>query len=116
MRAIRLLHEFTISDKKLIVKADAKTQEKLDEYNKNIKSGDGDKNDLDEEDKIIKGQLLYVLREHEIELSKEPDNKEKKNRHNKDKDPKLEVSTTYVFCFYGLRLFISNFRIYLIWT
>nr|XP_027199429.1 RNA-binding protein 25-like [Dermatophagoides pteronyssinus] len=90
MRAIRLLHEFTISDKKLIVKADAKTQEKLDEYNKNIKSGDGDKNDLDEEDKIIKGQLLYVLREHEIELSKEPDNKEKKNRHNKDKDPKLE--------------------------
>lgn len=98
MRAIRLLHEFNISDKKLIVKADAKTQEKLDEYNKNVKSGD--KNDMDEEDKIIKGQLSYVLREHEIELSKEPDNKDKKNRHNKDKDPKMEVSTIYVYPFH----------------
>ncbi|XP_037575596.1 RNA-binding protein 25 isoform X4 [Dermacentor silvarum] len=32
MRAIRILHEWEIGDKKLVVKVDAKTKEKLDEY------------------------------------------------------------------------------------
>lgn len=34
IRAIRLLHDFEISDKKLVVKADAKAKEKLDDYMK----------------------------------------------------------------------------------
>lgn len=38
MRAIRILHEWEIGDKKLVVKVDAKTKEKLDEYKASKKS------------------------------------------------------------------------------
>lgn len=87
MRAIRLLHDFEIADKKLIVRVDAKTQEKLDDYlkSKNSNSSKEGKNDNDssqnddkeldfftkEEDRKIKSQLVLVLKEHEIELSKD---------------------------------------------
>lgn len=91
MRAIRLLHDFEIADKKLIVRVDAKTQEKLNEYRKNMNS---DRNDIDEQmkddDKFIKSQLLTVLKEHEIELSRDPDPKIIK-RYTAPKDTKPEV-------------------------
>ena len=35
LRAIRLLHDFNVGEKKLVVKVDAKTKTTLDEYNKN---------------------------------------------------------------------------------
>lgn len=108
MRAIRLLHNFQISDKKLIVKVDAKNQEKLDEYSK-CKNSDDNKNEaLDEEDKIINGQLLIVLKEHEIELLKEPDSKNTK-RFSAPKDVKNEVYLNY-FINHNLIILFSFFR------
>jgi len=79
MRAIRLLHEFEIADKKLVVKVDAKTKEKLDDYlkeNPNA-SNSTDSDNIDEntskEDSELVVQLQNILKEHEIELSRDPD-------------------------------------------
>ncbi|KAI7690066.1 hypothetical protein SSS_02258 [Sarcoptes scabiei] len=70
MRAIRLLNDFQISDKKLIIRLGNKNQS-------NDKDLDKDKNNETEEmlaeDQIIKNQLITVLKEHEIELSKDPE-------------------------------------------
>ena len=116
MRAIRLLHNFEIADKKLIVRVDAKTQEKLDEYRKsknNHSSNETEsKNDHDssqnaevldsstkEEDRIVRNHLLIVLKEHEIELSKDhPETKSvSKNRYTAaPKDAKPEVFIDFV--------------------
>jgi RNA-binding protein 25 len=89
MRAVRLLLDFEIADKKLVVKVDPKTQEKLDEYKK-TKGVTGNEldNQTKEEDSIISAQLQTVLKEHEIELSKDPDPKERIRRFQNDKrDP-----------------------------
>ena len=76
MRAIRLLHDFEIVDKKLLVKVDAKTKEKLDEYCK-TKYPTAVEGKLDDaakqEDEHIKVHLAGILKEHEIELSRDPD-------------------------------------------
>ena len=77
MRAIRVLHDFEIADKKLVVKADAKAKEKLDEYVKQKSSG-GDQNEDSEvateaEDEELRKQMEALLREHEIELNRDPD-------------------------------------------
>ncbi|KAI2805704.1 putative RNA-binding protein 25 [Blomia tropicalis] len=110
LRAIRLLHDFEISDKKLIVRVDAKTQEKLDEYFQKNKSNNSnnsseDKADSDnaepkideatkEEDKIVRNQISIVLKEHETELEKKDfgneDSKRREKRHNITKDVKNE--------------------------
>jgi len=89
MRAVRLLLDFEVADKRLVVKVDPKTQEKLDEY---MRSRGIIGKHLDEqtkeEDVIILQQLYTVLKEHEIELSKEPDLKERQRRYNTaTKDP-----------------------------
>jgi hypothetical protein len=105
MRAVRLLLDFEIADKKLVVKVDPKAQEKLDEYKK-TKGVTG--NELDdqtkEEDSIISAQLQTVLKEHEIELSKDPDPKERIRRFQNDKrDPtKPEVKFLQFYCYYLL--------------
>lgn len=41
MRAIRILHDWEIGDKKLVVKVDAKTKEKLDDYKANKRNATG---------------------------------------------------------------------------
>ena len=103
MRAVRLLNDFEIADKKLVVKVDPKTQEKLDEYlrSKGIIGKELDEQ-TKEEDSIILSQLQTVLKEHEIELSKEPDLRERQRRiNNANKDPtKPEV----MICFSSLDL------------
>lgn len=106
-----MLHDFEISDKKLIVRVDAKTQEKLDEYFQKNKSNNSnnsseDKADSDnaepkideatkEEDKIVRNQISIVLKEHETELEKKDfgneDSKRREKRHNITKDVKNEV-------------------------
>lgn len=89
MRAVRLLLDFEVADKKLVVKVDSKTQEKLDEYlrSKGVLGKELD-DQTKEEDSIIRQQLITVLKEHEIELSKEPDAKERQRRYNNTtKDP-----------------------------
>lgn len=108
MRAIRLLHDFEIADKKLIVRVDAKTQEKLDEYRKsknpNSSKPTESKNDNDssqnvevldettrEEDRIIRNQIYSILKEHEIELSKDTAETKVVKRFAAPKDVKPEV-------------------------
>lgn len=84
MRAIRVLHDFEIADKKLVVKADAKAKEKLDDYVKLKNSGRSD-DAIDEatkkEDDEIKNQIISLLREHEIELNRDPDPNKSKFLH-----------------------------------
>lgn len=96
-----MLHDFEIVDKKLIVRVDAKTQERLDEYRKS-KSSEGlqSTEEIDivkEEDSMIKGQLLIIMKEHEIELARDlPDqpNSKSSKRYNTPKqvEQKQEVS------------------------
>ena len=114
MRAIRLLHEFEIADKKLIVRVDAKTQEKLDEYlkSKNSNSSKESKNDTDssqkaeeeldsftkEEDRKVKSQLVLVLKEHEIELTKDqPESSANKGNKRGPIPPNNKVPNEVVF-------------------
>ena len=78
MRAIRLLHEFEIADKKLVVKVDAKTKEKLDNYlkeknpNSNSESNSIDENTSKEDAELVI-HMQNILKEHETELSRDPD-------------------------------------------
>lgn len=81
IRAIRLLHDFEVADKRLVVKADAKAREKLDEYIKgkhpNADVSSTDSSHVDQETQIEDNELLtqlrLILREHEVELSRDPD-------------------------------------------
>lgn len=105
LRAIRLLHDLQIADKKLVVKVDAKTKDLLEEYKskKREKSGqappeDDSKETLDEDtlkqDEFAINAVKAVLREHEHELSKPAESetewkkKQTYNREKKDKDEK----------------------------
>lgn len=98
LRCMRLLNDWQIADKKLVVKVDAKTKTLLDEYRhkkrdeeakeageKEEKNGeekeegemDKDKDDdLDEftkrEDRVAKAGLDAIMREYAFELAKEP--------------------------------------------
>ncbi|XP_023231414.1 RNA-binding protein 25-like [Centruroides sculpturatus] len=100
LRAIRLLHDWQIGDKKLVVKVDAKTKEKLDEYkatkwanqkdeNEEKKEDDKEKDkskdatksdDVDEttknEDEEIKNAINEIIQEHSLELSRPVETKE----------------------------------------
>lgn len=94
LRCIRLLHDWEIADRKLVVKVDAKTKEKLDEYkatkwakqqqgdekdkvkSENVKTEEGEASDdaLDEftkqRDETIKISIEALIKAHESELSK----------------------------------------------
>lgn len=93
MRAIRILHEFDIADKKLVVKTDAKEKERLDNYLKSKKIGASSDDPIDEqtkkEDEEIKSQIISLLREHEIELNRDPD-PTKASKKSRPADPKGE--------------------------
>ncbi|XP_035687848.1 RNA-binding protein 25-like isoform X2 [Branchiostoma floridae] len=78
LRALRLLHDWQLGDKKLLVKVDAKTRAVLDEYMGKKKaakgnSGDKDTDELDEEtirqDNFAMEQLEQLKREHNTELN-----------------------------------------------
>jgi RNA-binding protein 25 len=77
MRAMRILHDFELADKKLVVKADAKTQEKLDDYVRlkptGIRTDDKQNPVTKKEDEEIRNQIVALLSEHEIELNQDPD-------------------------------------------
>ncbi|XP_045162235.2 RNA-binding protein 25-like isoform X2 [Mercenaria mercenaria] len=97
LRCMRLLNEWEIADKKLVVKVDAKTKTLLDDWkskkkseeSKEDKEKNGDKDDkteegemkddkdtLDEftlrEDRVAKAGLDAIMREYAFELAKEP--------------------------------------------
>lgn len=77
MRAIRILNELDIAEKKLVVKAGAEAKEKLDEYvkkkNPNAKADDTVVDEATKrEDKELRAQISVILREHELELTRDP--------------------------------------------
>lgn len=79
MRAIRILHDYEIAEKKLVVKAGDKAKDQLVEYvkQKNPSATGPDDIVTDEikrEDEEIKAAISAVLREHELELSRDVDN------------------------------------------
>ncbi|KAM7539530.1 hypothetical protein Aperf_G00000045118 [Anoplocephala perfoliata] len=73
MRCVRLLNNFEILEKKLLVKVDAKTEELLNEYRKKKNKSndeckaDGDQKDIDDEtkqdDDVVKTALKNILQE-----------------------------------------------------
>ncbi|GIY06696.1 hypothetical protein CDAR_578031 [Caerostris darwini] len=103
LRAMRLLHDYELGDKKLVVKVDGKTKEKLDEYKANKLSKtqeeeekEKEKNDkdsnkeegetsddaLDEQtkqrDASVTTSLQHLVNAHSIELSKPLEDKTNK--------------------------------------
>lgn len=107
LRALRLLHELLLGDKKLLVKVDAKTKAQLDEWKAKKKSanggassgsknGDDDEEEvLDEEtlrrDQVVKGAIDVLIREYASELnapSQDPDSqpRNKKRKEKKEED------------------------------
>lgn len=90
LRAMRILHEWEIADKKLVVKVDAKTKAQLDEYKANKRKTrqevdnaggktptESERDDYDEideetkkEDSIIRTGIQVLLKEHEYELTR----------------------------------------------
>jgi len=78
MRAIRILHDYDIADKSLVVKASEKAKEELTEYVKKKNPTATEPNELIDdntkrEDNEIKSSISMVLREHELELSRDLD-------------------------------------------
>jgi len=105
LRCIRLLNEWQIADKKLVVKVDAKTKTQLEEYkrkkkskeqkdnnsaeNSNQEEGEVEDNvpdELDEftlrEDRVATAGLDAIMREYSADLAKEPATDEKKKERN----------------------------------
>ncbi|XP_018583204.1 RNA-binding protein 25 isoform X1 [Scleropages formosus] len=110
LRALRLLHELQIGDKKLLVKVDAKTKAQLDEWKAKKKSAngtakveDGDKGEeeeevLDEEmkrrDQIVKGAIEGLIREYSSELnapSQDADTHHRKKRKEKKEEEDINA-------------------------
>ncbi|XP_013394029.1 RNA-binding protein 25-like [Lingula anatina] len=84
LRCIRLLNEWAICGKKLVVKVDAKTKTLLEEYKEKKKNSSKEEkeegettDDVDEfsqrEDRVAKAGLDAIMREYARELNKEPE-------------------------------------------
>ncbi|KAM6912861.1 RNA-binding protein 25 [Xenentodon cancila] len=105
LRALRLLHELLLGDKKLLVKVDAKTKAQLDEWKAKKRSANGETTDaskdedeeevLDEDtlrrDQVAKGAIDVLIREYSSELnapSQDPDSqpRNKKRKEKKEED------------------------------
>ncbi|KAG7510600.1 RNA-binding protein 25-like isoform X1 [Solea senegalensis] len=110
LRALRLLHELLLGDKKLLVKVDAKTKAQLDEWKAKKKSANGaessgSKNEdddeeevLDEEtlrrDQVVKGAIDVLIREYASELnapSQDPDSQPRKKRKEKKEEEDINA-------------------------
>ncbi|KAM3176669.1 hypothetical protein ACTXT7_006070 [Hymenolepis weldensis] len=66
LRCVRLLNNFEILEKKLMVKVDAKTEELLKEYQKKSKGAADDEkktDDEDQDDEVVKTALQNILQE-----------------------------------------------------
>uniref|UniRef100_A0AAQ5Y9N0 RNA binding motif protein 25a n=1 Tax=Amphiprion ocellaris TaxID=80972 RepID=A0AAQ5Y9N0_AMPOC len=101
LRALRLLHELLLGDKKLLVKVDAKTKAQLDEWKAKKRSANGvwyDEEVLDEEtlrrDQAVKGVIDVLIREYSSELNAPSQDPDSQPRNKKRKEKKEEV----VFC------------------
>uniref|UniRef100_A0A3Q0SPH7 RNA binding motif protein 25 n=1 Tax=Amphilophus citrinellus TaxID=61819 RepID=A0A3Q0SPH7_AMPCI len=105
LRALRLLHELLLGDKKLLVKVDAKTKAQLDEWKakkrsaNGVFSGSGKNGDEDEEevldeetlrrDQAVKGAIDVLIREYASELnapSQDPDSQPRNKKRKEKKD------------------------------
>lgn len=102
LRALRLLHDLQIGEKKLLVKVDAKTKAQLDEWKAKKKANgnarpetvtNDDEEALDEEtkrrDQMIKGAIEVLIREYSSELnapSQESDSHPRKKKKEKKED------------------------------
>lgn len=106
LRALRLLHELLLGDKKLLVKVDAKTKAQLDEWKAKKRSAnggasEGSKNEeedeeevLDEEtlrrDQVVKGAIDVLIREYASELNAPSQDSDSQPRNKKRKEKKEE--------------------------
>ncbi|XP_028293319.1 RNA-binding protein 25 isoform X2 [Gouania willdenowi] len=108
LRALRLLHELLLGDKKLLVKVDSKTKTQLDEWKAKKRSANGkggtdsSKNEDDDEEEVLddetlnrdqlaKGSIEVLMREYASELnasSQDPDgqSRNKRRREKKEED------------------------------
>ncbi|MBN3298822.1 RBM25 protein, partial [Amia calva] len=107
LRALRLLHELQIGDKKLLVKVDAKTKAQLDEWKAKKRSSNGnakpndnaeEEEELDDEtkrrDQIVKGAIEGLIREYSSELnapSQEADTHHRKKKKEKKEDEDINA-------------------------
>ncbi|TKS87112.1 RNA-binding protein 25 [Collichthys lucidus] len=106
LRALRLLHELLLGDKKLLVKVDAKTKAQLDEWKAKKRSANGgasgvskngdedDEEVLDEEtlrrDQVVKGAIDVLIREYASELNAPSQDPDSQPRNKKRKEKKEE--------------------------
>uniref|UniRef100_A0A1A7WMS2 PWI domain-containing protein n=1 Tax=Iconisemion striatum TaxID=60296 RepID=A0A1A7WMS2_9TELE len=107
LRALRLLHELLLGDKKLLVKVDAKTKAQLEEWKAKKRSTnqgatDGLKNEeegeeeevLDEEtlrrDQVVRGAIDVLIREYSSELNAPSQDADGQPRNKKRKEKKEE--------------------------
>lgn len=118
LRCIRLLNEWGIADKRLVVKVDAKTKSLLDDYKRQKKEEqakeengdkkdedtdgevDDDKSDTEEnlddftmrEDRVAKAGLDAIMREYSADLSKAPPRDEKEEKREKKKSSSSKMT------------------------
>uniref|UniRef100_A0A5S6KY67 RNA-binding protein 25 n=1 Tax=Xenopus tropicalis TaxID=8364 RepID=A0A5S6KY67_XENTR len=106
LRALRLLHDLQIGEKKLLVKVDAKTKAQLDEWKASKRASNGsakpesaadDEDDVDEDTKrrdgIIKGAIEVLIKEYSSELNA-PSQDSDSHPRKKKKDKKEEMSNS----------------------
>lgn len=70
LRAIKILHDMEVGDKKLVVKVDAKAQETLDQF-KAEKKGTDDSEENQQFEVFCKQRIASIIAEHNEEMSKE---------------------------------------------
>lgn len=70
IRAIKILHDMEVGDKKLVVKVDAKAQETLDKF-KAEKQGTEDSEENEQFEVFCKQRIASIIAEHNEEMSKE---------------------------------------------
>lgn len=106
LRALRLLHELHLGDKKLLVKVDAKTKAQLDEWkaNKSLNGEtasepeNGEEEALDEKtlhlDQDVKAAIAALLREYATELTttSQDDDSPSRNKKRKEKKEEADIS------------------------
>ncbi|XP_013885035.1 RNA-binding protein 25 [Austrofundulus limnaeus] len=106
LRALRLLHELLLGDKKLLVKVDAKTKAQLEDWKAKKRSTNGGITDgsrteggpeeevLDEEtlrrDQVVKGAIDVLIREYSSELNAPSQDSDGQTRNKKRKEKKEE--------------------------
>ncbi|KAM4690981.1 RNA-binding protein 25 isoform 1-T2 [Rhinophrynus dorsalis] len=105
LRALRLLHDLQIAEKKLLVKVDAKTKAQLDEWKANKRASNGktrpesagdDDDDIDEEtkrrDEILRAGIEALIKDYSSELNA-PSLESDSHPRKKKRDKKEELAT-----------------------